>query len=79
MGAVDTRSGSIRLEGRELRGDRRHNVANAGLQLVPEERRAVALAAEGAPARFCPRCGSPSLVKLEGCESCVSCGYSQCG
>jgi ribonucleoside-diphosphate reductase alpha chain len=47
--------------------------------LMPEECRAVAVAAEGAPARFCPRCGSPSLVKLEGCESCVSCGYSQCG
>jgi branched-chain amino acid transport system ATP-binding protein len=39
MGAVDTKSGSIRLEGRELRGARRHTVANAGLQLVPEERR----------------------------------------
>ncbi|HWD27099.1 MAG TPA: adenosylcobalamin-dependent ribonucleoside-diphosphate reductase [Rhizomicrobium sp.] len=47
--------------------------------LMPEERRAVALAAEGAPARFCPRCGSPSLVRLEGCETCVSCGHSQCG
>ncbi len=39
MGAVETKAGSIRLEGRELRGARRHNVANAGLQLVPEERR----------------------------------------
>ena len=39
MGGVDTQSGSIRLEGRELRGARRHTVANAGLQLVPEERR----------------------------------------
>jgi branched-chain amino acid transport system ATP-binding protein len=39
MGAVDTKSGSIRLEDRELRGQRRHTVANAGLQLVPEERR----------------------------------------
>ncbi|HJW42202.1 MAG TPA: adenosylcobalamin-dependent ribonucleoside-diphosphate reductase [Rhizomicrobium sp.] len=47
--------------------------------LVPSERRAVAVAAEGAPARFCPRCGQPSLVKLEGCESCVACGYSRCG
>jgi ribonucleoside-diphosphate reductase alpha chain len=47
--------------------------------LIPEERRAVAVAAEGAPARFCPRCSSPSLVKLEGCESCVACGYSRCG
>jgi len=39
MGAVDTKSGSIKLEGRELRGARRHTVANAGMQLVPEERR----------------------------------------
>ena len=46
--------------------------------LPKEERRAVALAAEGAPARFCPRCGSPSFVRLEGCDSCVSCGYSKC-
>ena len=46
--------------------------------LPKEERRAVALAAEGAPARLCPRCGSPSFVRLEGCDSCVSCGYSKC-
>ena len=39
MGNVETRSGSIRLEGRELRGAKSHRVANAGLQLVPEERR----------------------------------------
>jgi ribonucleoside-diphosphate reductase alpha chain len=47
--------------------------------LPREERRAVAVAAEGAPARYCPRCGSPSFVRLEGCDSCVSCGYSKCG
>jgi len=39
MGSVDTKAGSIRLGGRELRGVRRHTVANAGMQLVPEERR----------------------------------------
>ena len=39
MGGVDTKTGSIRLEGRELRGARQHTVANAGIQLVPEERR----------------------------------------
>ncbi len=54
-------------------------IAPRGEALMPSERRAVAVAAEGAPARFCPRCGSPSLVRLEGCESCVSCGYSRCG
>ncbi len=48
--------------------------------VVPrEERRAVALAAEGAPARYCPRCSSPSFVKIEGCDTCVACGYSRCG
>ncbi|MGH8253384.1 MAG: NrdJb [Steroidobacteraceae bacterium] len=46
--------------------------------LMGEEIRAVAVAAEGAPARFCPRCGSASFVKLEGCDTCVSCGYSKC-
>jgi ribonucleoside-diphosphate reductase alpha chain len=46
--------------------------------LPPAELRAVAAAAEGAPARRCPRCGSPSFVRLENCDSCVSCGYSKC-
>jgi ribonucleoside-diphosphate reductase alpha chain len=35
--------------------------------------------AEGARARFCPRCGDASFVRLEGCDSCLSCGYSKCG
>ena len=47
--------------------------------LAPQELRAVAVAAEGAPARRCPRCGSPSFIRLEGCDSCISCGYSKCG
>ena len=34
---------------------------------------------EGAPAHFCPRCGEASFVRLEGCDSCLSCGYSKCG
>jgi len=34
--------------------------------------------AEGARARYCPRCGDASFVKLEGCDSCLSCGYSKC-
>ncbi|HEY2885937.1 MAG TPA: adenosylcobalamin-dependent ribonucleoside-diphosphate reductase [Rhizomicrobium sp.] len=46
---------------------------------VPEERRAVAVAAEGAPARFCPRCSSASFVRMEGCDTCLACGYSRCG
>jgi ribonucleoside-diphosphate reductase alpha chain len=37
-----------------------------------------AIPAEGARARYCPRCGDASFVKLEGCDSCLSCGYSKC-
>jgi ribonucleoside-diphosphate reductase alpha chain len=33
---------------------------------------------EGTRARFCPRCGDASFVALEGCDSCLSCGYSKC-
>jgi ribonucleoside-diphosphate reductase alpha chain len=33
---------------------------------------------EGAAVRRCPRCGAPGLLKLEGCDTCVSCGYSKC-
>ena len=48
-------------------------------EIAGGERKAAAVAAEGAPARHCPRCGSPSFVKLEGCDSCLSCSYSKCG
>jgi len=33
---------------------------------------------DGARARFCPRCGDASFVTQEGCDSCLSCGYSKC-
>ncbi len=27
----------------------------------------------------CPKCGSASLIRQEGCDLCTSCGYSKCG
>lgn len=27
----------------------------------------------------CPNCGAFSLIKTEGCEKCLDCGYSRCG
>ncbi|MCP5411732.1 MAG: adenosylcobalamin-dependent ribonucleoside-diphosphate reductase [Alphaproteobacteria bacterium] len=53
-----------------------------GPSIVPPADAASAAAkipSEGARARFCPRCGDASFVKLEGCDSCLSCGYSKCG
>jgi ribonucleoside-diphosphate reductase alpha chain len=29
--------------------------------------------------RSCPKCSAPTLIRQEGCDSCVSCGYSKCG
>ncbi len=45
---------------------------------APPEMKAAAVAAEGALARSCPRCSSPSFLKLGNCDTCVSCGYSRC-
>ena len=41
----------------------------------PEKEPPVAVAAPGA----CPRCGAAGLVRKEGCDSCLDCGYSRCG
>jgi ribonucleoside-diphosphate reductase alpha chain len=35
--------------------------------------------AGGRPLPHCPKCGSPSLIRQEGCDLCTSCGYSKCG
>ncbi|URD59790.1 adenosylcobalamin-dependent ribonucleoside-diphosphate reductase [Sphingomonas sp. KRR8] len=35
--------------------------------------------AAAAPRPACPQCGSASLVKSEGCNTCLECGYSKCG
>ena len=43
-------------------------------------RKAVAVAVAG-DSRFrqCPKCGQPSLLRQEGCDTCTSCDYSKCG
>ncbi|MCR4379124.1 MAG: adenosylcobalamin-dependent ribonucleoside-diphosphate reductase [Rhodospirillales bacterium] len=28
---------------------------------------------------FCPKCNQPALIKQEGCDTCLECGYSKCG
>ncbi|MEO0412551.1 MAG: adenosylcobalamin-dependent ribonucleoside-diphosphate reductase [Pseudomonadota bacterium] len=36
-------------------------------------------APELAGASTCPKCSAPALIKQEGCDTCLSCGYSKCG
>ena len=31
------------------------------------------------PMPQCPQCGASALIKTEGCNSCLECGYSKCG
>ncbi|MFO1247072.1 MAG: adenosylcobalamin-dependent ribonucleoside-diphosphate reductase [Alphaproteobacteria bacterium] len=54
---------------------KRPSSLSGGLSHLPDAHN---IPAEGARARFCPRCGDASFVKLEGCDSCLSCGYSKC-
>ena len=29
--------------------------------------------------KTCPKCAQPTLIRQEGCDTCLSCGYSKCG
>jgi len=46
----------------------------------PGEAKVVALSDAGGGSRMrnCPKCGAPSLIRQEGCDTCVSCAYSKC-
>jgi ribonucleoside-diphosphate reductase alpha chain len=46
---------------------------------LPESAHAVAVAVGESPARSCPRCSSPSLLRQEDCDTCIACGYTKCG
>jgi ribonucleoside-diphosphate reductase alpha chain len=61
----------------------RHMNLSAGdsasdLDTAPDAEIGPATAAAPAPTA-CPRCGTPGLVRKEGCDSCLDCGYSRCG
>jgi len=51
---------------------------NAEHDILPLQKKAV-VNASASSMRSCPKCGQPSLIRQEGCESCTSCGYSKCG
>ena len=31
------------------------------------------------PGAWCPQCGAAGLIRIEGCNNCLDCGYSKCG
>ena len=35
-------------------------------------------ATTGQAFKFCPRCSNPSFIRIEGCDTCMNCGYSRC-
>jgi ribonucleoside-diphosphate reductase alpha chain len=43
------------------------------------ERQVVNLPAADRRFTQCPKCGEASLIRIEGCDQCTSCGYSKCG
>ena len=43
-----------------------------------KEARRIAIAGGEALFRSCPRCSAASLARIEGCDTCFSCGYSKC-
>jgi ribonucleoside-diphosphate reductase alpha chain len=49
-----------------------------GTTAPPHSAPAPATTAVHAPSP-CPRCGTLGLVRKEGCDSCMDCGYSRCG
>jgi hypothetical protein len=32
-----------------------------------------------ASAALCPKCSTKALMRMDGCDTCLSCGYSKCG
>ncbi|TAJ70292.1 MAG: adenosylcobalamin-dependent ribonucleoside-diphosphate reductase [Phenylobacterium sp.] len=56
----------------------RHLVATGASPAAEQPPAAIAPAGSAGQA-CCPRCGGFELVRKEGCDSCLSCGYSKCG
>jgi len=51
----------------------------AGMASEPVKAEAFATPATARPMPQCPQCSAFALVKVEGCNNCLECGYSKCG
>jgi ribonucleoside-diphosphate reductase alpha chain len=50
-----------------------------GLGDKPVEAAAFGKEVTAKPMPQCPQCGASAIVKVEGCNNCLECGYSKCG
>jgi len=56
----------------------RHMVDSGFIRRDGEAAFPVPAAGTSARLRGCPRCGQAGLLRVENCDTCVSCGYSKC-
>ncbi len=57
-----------------------YTVSKAGTGPSPSSPGQAEASAEGIPgAIMCPKCSAKALVIMDGCATCLSCGYSKCG
>ncbi|MAH84781.1 MAG: ribonucleoside-diphosphate reductase, adenosylcobalamin-dependent [Rhodospirillaceae bacterium TMED8] len=75
LGAIDDLAGpkTVRAETRPpvmIRGGGIARHSNSKGERVDEA---------AAPFRQCPKCAQLSLIRQEGCDTCISCSYSKCG
>jgi ribonucleoside-diphosphate reductase alpha chain len=50
-----------------------------GLASKPVEASAFGMEVAAKAMPQCPQCGASAIVKVEGCNNCLECGYSKCG
>jgi len=53
----------------------RHLSPDRAARATPDK----AIVAAGVPQKSCSSCGAPAVIRVEGCDKCLDCGYSKCG
>jgi hypothetical protein len=67
----------------EERSKKNADAASAGLSSADEHPEDIAVTGDGASfpptATMCHKCSTKALVLMDGCATCLNCGYSKCG
>lgn len=56
-----------------------HQLAPGQLDLPGIPKAEMTADRQPAPGRSCPSCGAAGMIREEGCNKCLECGYSKCG